>query len=109
MNRWPLIWKQIITKMKQQAFNALVAAYDPLQWTIHGGFWVSPVMYAEIRSDNANAGGDATNADQPGWQELDDFTNNPNTNETNWIWSRCYTGIYRANLVLQNIEIDLPR
>ncbi len=95
-------------KNEQQAFNALVAAYDPLQWTMHGGFWVSPVMYAEIRSDNANAGGDATNADQPGWQEMDDFTNNPNTNETNWIWSRCYTGIYRANLVLQNIEIESP-
>ncbi|MEQ9168259.1 MAG: hypothetical protein RLO12_18515, partial [Fulvivirga sp.] len=60
-------------KNEQQAFNALVAAYDPLQWTMHGGFWVSPVMYAEIRSDNANAGGDATNADQPGWQEMDDF------------------------------------
>lgn len=95
-------------KNEQQAFNALVAAYDPLQWTMHGGFWVSPVMYGEIRSDNANAGGDPTNSDQPGWQEFDDFNNSPTTNETNWIWSRCYSGIYRTNLVLSNIEIESP-
>ena len=60
---------------EEQAFNALVAAYDPLQWTMNGGYWVSPVMFGEIRSDNANAGGDASNNDQPGWQEFDDFSN----------------------------------
>ncbi len=91
---------------EEQAFNALIAAYDPLQWTMYGGFWVSHVMYGEIRSDNANAGGDPTNADQPGWQELDDFTNSTLTNESYWIWNRCYAGIYRANLVLNNVEIE---
>lgn len=88
-----------------QIFNALVAAYDPLQWTMHGGFWVSPVMYGEIRSDNANAGGDNTNNDQPGWQQIDDFTNDPLTNETTWIWNRSYAGIYRSNLVI-NAEFN---
>lgn len=91
---------------EEQAFNALVAAYDPLQWTMNGGYWVSPVMFGEIRSDNANAGGDASNSDQPGWQEFDDFNNTTLTNETQWIWNRCYTGIYRSNLIINNIEIE---
>ena len=43
------------------------------------GQWISPVMFGEIRSDNANAGGDPSNNDQPGWQEFDDFTET-NTN-----------------------------
>ncbi|MCB0497680.1 MAG: RagB/SusD family nutrient uptake outer membrane protein [Cyclobacteriaceae bacterium] len=91
---------------EEQAFNALVAAYDPLQWTMNGGYWVSPVMFGEIRSDNANAGGDASNNDQPGWQEFDDFSNTALTNESQWIWNKCYAGIYRANLVLNNIAIE---
>ena len=73
---------------EEQAFLALVAAYDPLQWTMHEGHWVSPVRFGEIRSDNANAGGDNTDSDQPGWQELDDFRNDALTNETQQIWGK---------------------
>ena len=61
---------------EDQVYAALVAAYDPLGWTMAFGNWVSEVMYNEIRSDNANAGGDPSDNDQPGWQEFDDFRNN---------------------------------
>lgn len=91
---------------EQQVFEALIAAYDPLGWEMHGGFWISPIMFGEIRSDNANAGGDNTNLDQPGWQELDDFSNNTFTNETQWIWDKNYKGINRANIVITGAQIE---
>ena len=62
-----------------QVASALIGVYDPIGWSMAYGQWISPTMMGEIRSDNANAGGDPSNNDQPGWQELDDFTNT-NTN-----------------------------
>ncbi|MTI22813.1 RagB/SusD family nutrient uptake outer membrane protein [Fulvivirga sp. RKSG066] len=91
---------------EDQFFNALISAYDPLQWTFPNGFWTSNVMYAEIRSDNANAGGDPSNSDQPGWQQIDDFTNNSFTNESESFWKRGWWGIYRANLLINNDAIE---
>ncbi len=93
---------------EEQVFSALVAAYDPLGWTMAYGQWISFVMFAEIRSDNANAGGDASNNDQPGWQEFDDFTNTNTNVVTHPIYRRNYIGIFRANLVISNAEIATP-
>ena len=91
---------------EEQFFNALIAAYDPLQWTFPNGFWTSNVMYAEIRSDNANAGGDPSNGDQPGWQQIDDFTNNSFTNESESFWKKGWWGVYRTNLLINNDNLD---
>ncbi|MDA7501871.1 RagB/SusD family nutrient uptake outer membrane protein [Chitinophagales bacterium] len=85
---------------ESQVFSALVAAYDPIGWTMAFGNWVSPVMYGEIRSDNANAGGDPSDNDQPGWQEFDDFRNTNTNIITQSIYRKYYIGIFRANLVL---------
>ena len=91
---------------ENQIFQALIAAYDPLGWEMHGGFWISSIMFGEIRSDNANAGGDNSDADQPGWQELDDFRNTEFTNETQWIWDKNYVGINRANIVINEAKVE---
>ncbi len=87
---------------EEQVFSALVAAYDPLGWTMAYGNWVSHVMFAEIRSDNANAGGDPSDNDQPGWQEFDDFRNTNTNTVTHPIYRKHYIGIFRANLVIAN-------
>lgn len=93
---------------EEQVFSGLVAAYDPLGWTMAYGQWISSVMYGDIRSDNANAGGDPSNNDQPGWQEIDDF-NNTNTNTvTHPLYRRNYIGIFRANLVISKPLISSP-
>lgn len=93
---------------EDQVFSALVAAYDPLGWTMAYGQWISSVMFGEIRSDNANAGGDASNNDQPGWQEYDDFRN-INTNVVSQpLYRRNYIGIFRANLVITRPTINTP-
>lgn len=94
---------------EDQVYDALIAAYDPVGWSMGYGQWISYVMYGEIRSDNANAGGDPSNNDQPGWQEFDDFTNT-NTNLVGQpIYRKNYIGIARANTVLavSKVESDL--
>lgn len=73
-----------------QVFQGVVAAYDPMQYTFVDGKWTSTVMLGEIWSDNANAGGDPTNFDQPGWQEIDDLTVTPLTQEATSFWKKNY-------------------
>lgn len=85
---------------EDQVLAGLVAAYDPMQWSYVDGKWVSMVMLGEIWSDNANAGGDQTNFDQPGWQQIDDLTTTSLTPETAAIWKKFYYGLNRANQVL---------
>ena len=91
-----------------QVFSALVAAYDPLGWTMAFGNWISEVMFNEIRSDNANAGGDTSDNDQPGWQEFDDFLNTNTNTVLQPMYRRFYIGIFRANLVIHKPEITSP-
>jgi len=86
---------------EDQIFEALIAAYDPVGWSMAYGQWISYVMFGEIRSDNANAGGDPSDNDQPGWQELDDFRNTNTNTVGHPMYRRCYIGIFRANTVLQ--------
>ena len=94
---------------EEQVFSALIAAYDPLGWTMAYGNWVSHVMFGEIRSDNANAGGDPSNNDQPGWQEFDDFLATNTNTVIHPIYRKHYIGIFRANLVLSNsTELTTP-
>ncbi|MGK7392342.1 MAG: RagB/SusD family nutrient uptake outer membrane protein [Candidatus Cyclobacteriaceae bacterium M2_1C_046] len=91
----------------EQLFKALISAYDPLQWTFVEGQWTSAVMLGEIRSDNANAGGDPTDADQPGWQAIDDFLSSSLTEQSLSFWKRGWWGVYRANLVIANSNSEL--
>lgn len=91
-----------------QIFTGLVAAYDPMQWTFPGGSWASTVMLGDIRSDNARAGGDPTNNDQPGWQAIDDLVADPTLSESLQFWRKQYSGIRRANIVLLRGDLGTP-
>ncbi len=93
---------------EDQISSALIAAYDPLGWSMAYGQWISYVMFGEIRSDNANAGGDPSNNDQPGWQEYDDFTNTNSNVVTQPLYRRNYIGIFRANTVLYQSQVSSP-
>ncbi len=93
---------------EDQVASAIIAVYDPLGWSMAYGQWISYVMYGEIRSDNANAGGDPSNNDQPGWQEYDDFTNTNTNVVTQPLYRRNYIGIARANNILENTMIESP-
>ncbi len=93
---------------EEQVYEALVAAYDPIGWTMAFGQWIAEVMYGEIRSDNAHAGGDPSDNDQPGWQELDDFRETTNNTVLQPIYRKYYIGIFRSNLVIYSPEITSP-
>ena len=93
---------------EDQVFSALIAAYDPIGWSMAYGQWISSVMFNEIRSDNANAGGDASDNDQPGWQELDDFRETNTCTVVHPAYRRNYIGIFRSNLVIFKPEISTP-
>ena len=94
---------------EDQVFESLVGAYDPVSWSMSSGKWISYVMFGEIRSDNANAGGDKTNSDQPAWQAFDDFLGNNTSDNIQPIYRRNYIGIFRANAVIENPKINTPK
>lgn len=91
---------------ESQVFSVLMAAYDPLQWSYVDGRWVSVVMLGEIWSDNANTGGDQTDADQPGWQDIDNLKASPLSPDVQAFWKKYYFGINKANQVLNNAKIS---
>ncbi|MFT5264635.1 MAG: hypothetical protein ACI8YQ_003381, partial [Polaribacter sp.] len=95
---------------EDQVYSSLVAAYDPLAWSMAYGQWISYVMFGEIRSDNANAGGDPSDNDQPAWQELDDFRETNSNTVLQPLYRRNYIGIFRANTLLEQerVETDDP-
>jgi len=95
-------------RTESQIGSALVGAYDPIGWSMAFGQWISPTMYGEIRSDNANAGGDPSNNDQPGWQEFDDFTNTNTNLVIHPMYRRNYIGIGRANAILELSTVESP-
>lgn len=90
---------------EDQVYSALVGAYDPLGWTMAFGNWISTTMFGEIRSDNAYAGGDQSNNDQPAWQEFDDFRNTDINPVIQPLYRRNYIGIFRANQVINQERV----
>ncbi|MGQ1783712.1 MULTISPECIES: RagB/SusD family nutrient uptake outer membrane protein [unclassified Saccharicrinis] len=79
-----------------QMYAALMAAYDPLQYC---NALATFVPFGEIRSDNCKTGGGGE-GDQPDMQALEAFTNTEVNYVSDGIWEKNYTGIYRANLVI---------
>ena len=87
---------------QEQAFEALVAVYDVLQWNDQGGFTMfRPLL--DAASDDCFAGGSDA-SDQPSWVAWDAFTLNPDLGPQWGFWNKNYRGIYRANLFLEKIE-----
>ena len=92
---------------ESDAMEALVSVYDVLGYQSSPGVsWAPFVTVAEILADHSYGGGaDANDGEQQ--RQLNQFdiqTNNPIVHS---IWLYNYTGIYRANLLLEKIdEID---
>ncbi|HKK12737.1 MAG TPA: RagB/SusD family nutrient uptake outer membrane protein [Flavobacteriaceae bacterium] len=87
---------------EQDYQDALVAAYDGLQWT-----YVN-VMLGEIASDNTLCGGESA-TDVIGFQEIDDMIHTPNNSNLRDIWDWMYGAVNRANFILEfQDKIDFP-
>lgn len=82
-------------KTPQDALEGLVAAYDMLQY----GDYDNIQLVSEIASDDCFGGGGESDI---AWKRWDRFENDNNTNLNNW--TKYYTGIYRANILLSKLD-----
>src|SRR5690606_25322166 len=98
LDREPIdrIVEETFYKTPEDALEALVAVYDALQ---QGNGNDATQLVSEIVSDNCFGGGGESDLV---WKRLDRFENDNNQNLGNW--TRAYTGIYRANLLLSKVD-----
>jgi len=87
---------------EEDVFQALVATYDVLQWGGTDG-WTMKLGLLNAASDDCYAGGSDA-SDQPSWVAFDNFTLDPFLGPQAGLWRKGYTGIYRANLVMEKLE-----
>ncbi len=87
---------------EQQIFQGLISIYDVMQWGNSGGYTMKMPLLTTA-SDEAHAGGSDA-SDQPSWVAYDNFTLDPFLGPQLGLWQKYYTGIYRANLLLEKIE-----
>lgn len=89
----------------EDAFEAVVAIYDVTQWQSSGGYHPYDLV-SNIMSDDAYAGGSGP-GDRPGLVRMAKFSGYTNDEEPLGLWRDRYTGVYRANLLLEKI-VDIP-
>ncbi|KAF0197320.1 MAG: RagB/SusD family protein [Bacteroidetes bacterium] len=91
-------------KTEEQAIQGLVAIYDVLGYQDTPGVsWAPFIVISDVLSDDSYAGG----ADANDGQDENEFNNFniPTTSKiAHAIWLKNYTGIYRANVLLEKIE-----
>jgi hypothetical protein len=75
-------------------YNALVAAYDPLQSSYIN------VLMGEIASNNTLCGGESA-TDVQGYQQIDDMIHTPVNSELQSLWSWMYGGVNRAAYIIE--------
>lgn len=80
---------------------AIMGAYDALQ--SRGTFGVNYILMMEMRADNAANGGGATGLAAT-LEALDTFTEISTASELRATWEDSYSGIARANTILDRIE-----
>jgi len=75
-------------------YNALVAAYDPLQSTFIN------VLMGEIASNNTLCGGESA-TDVPGYQQVDDMTHSSVNEQLQSLWGWMFGGVNRAAYIIE--------
>lgn len=91
-------------KTDDQAVGAVMAAYDILQ-SLNAQDWSSLYMVKTLLSDEAYTGG-GQRGDQPNYEEINEFRFGPSNPVISWDFQFSYQGIYRTNLVIQNVKPD---
>jgi hypothetical protein len=83
-------------KTPADAFEGLVAAYNVLQWD----GWGNVFLLSEVASDNCFGG--TGKSDDGNIQRIERYQSGVNLNAN--AWTKGYAGIYRANVLLSNLE-----
>jgi len=93
-------------KTDEDATKAIMATYDILQWMVARD-WNSIYLVKTFPSDESNVGGGDA-GDQPPYQALGNYTYGATNAPITAVWQSCYYGIYRANLVINNVLPETP-
>jgi hypothetical protein len=89
-------------KNETEVMQGVIATYDVMQWGTTGGYTMKmPLLSAA--SDDCWAGG-SNASDQPNWVAYDNFNMNSRLGPQVGLWSKNYSGINRANLILSKID-----
>ncbi len=94
----PLILVNNYYQNETEAIAAVNAAYTPLSTIYNGSAW----HLGDIMSDDADQGGGG-GLDGTETAELDNFNVTSFNPIINVMWSQCYFGILRANLVIEKV------
>ncbi len=87
-------------KAEDQAIKAVTAVYDAAAWRYSQE--ISEWFLGDICSDDAEKGGENA-ADWAEVQQLKEFRANAGNSICFYRWSEFYQGVYRANLVIENV------
>lgn len=85
----------------QQAFNGLVAVYDQLG--NQGSGYITKLNIFASGSDDHYAGGDSP-SDLGDLQAMNNYTVTSLAGAPSYLWGKGFTGVYRANVLLDKIE-----
>ena len=83
-------------------FESLVAAYDPLEWFDYFYQYDALHLVYDIMADDINCGG-SNDGDQPILVKTHFYQLTP-TDQPNTIWTIAYSGINRANILIQYVD-----
>lgn len=97
---------ELYYKTDSDATSAVMAAYDILQW-MNARDWNSSYLVKTFPGDESLVGGGDA-GDQPPYQELGSFNYGPSNATITAVWQSNYYGIYRANLVINNVKPETP-
>lgn len=86
-----------------EAFAGLVAAYDPLGMET-AGTYANKLGPLNSASDDCVAGGAQGGNDMNTWQVWNNYTLTPAVGPQMEYWTRNFTGISRANIILAKVE-----
>ena len=92
-------------KNAAEAFNGLVAAYDPIGWdgvSEYGNF-----ASLNAASDDCYGGG-GSSSDVPHLNLMNNFSIDPATGPQQDFWDKNFRGISRANTILNKLEEGIP-
>jgi hypothetical protein len=92
-----------------QAYSGLISVYNPMLSETGGGdnTYISDLGALNSASDECYAGG-GSSTDMSVWQAMNNYTVSVATGPQAGFWSKNFTGIYRANLLLLKIDAGIP-
>lgn len=84
-----------------EAMNGLIAVYDVVGW--QGGNYVTKTGAMDAASDDHLAGG-GSESDITAFQVMSKYTLTPSQGPQEELWKKGFSGIFRANILLEKLE-----